>query len=188
MSYRSAEWCRGRATAAVALLVVIAALGMASVARADDHDGRVLFTQQDAVQAFDPSTGLGFQTGTTTGEIRGTSSVNFQFTFTGGPKGDAFPIAFHNTVVITDLDGDQIFFVNDGTGTFHVGGADFRGTGGPLSGTYVVTGGTGKFHGWKVGATFDYRAVATNPPSATPAFGNVYVEIFSHDKDKDGHK
>jgi hypothetical protein len=36
------------------------------------------------------------------------------------PVGDALPITFHNTVVITDIDGDQIFFDNDGTGSFHV--------------------------------------------------------------------
>ena len=58
-------------------------------------------------------------------------------------------------MTITDIDGDQIFFENDGTGSFHLGipGFAFAGSGGPLRGTYVVTGATGKFSQWKVGST-----------------------------------
>src|SRR5579864_1482092 len=121
MSNRSAGGSRMRASATVAALVVSIVVGAAARARADDRDDRTLFTQQDAVQAFNLATGAGFQTGTARGLINGTSSVSFQFTIVGPPVGDALPITFHNTVVITDLDGDQIFFVNDGTGSFHLG-------------------------------------------------------------------
>jgi hypothetical protein len=111
--------------------------------------------------------------------------VQFQFAPTGAPVGDVLPIAFQNKVIITDIDGDQIFFNNTGTGSFHVGapGAPFQGTGGPLSGTYVVTGGTGKFVNVKVGSTFDYRAIATNPPTPPGGLGNVYVQVSRQDKD-----
>jgi hypothetical protein len=158
----------------------------ASTLRADnfEFDRHVLFTQQDAVQAFDLGTGKGFQIGTATGEIAGTTLVQFQFIPTGPPSGDVLPIAFSNKVTITDIDGDQIFFDNNGTGSFHLGipTAPFQGSGGPLSGTYVVTGGTGKFSKVKVGSTFDYRAIATNPPTPPGGFGNVYVEITKHDQ------
>jgi hypothetical protein len=165
----------------VTIFVIAVALSLGasvSTVRADGRDG-LLFTQQDAVQAFDLTTGQGYQVGTATGDINGTTLVEFQFTPTGPLVGDALPIAFQNKVTITDIDGDQIFFDNNGTGKFHVGvpGADFRGTGGPLSGTYVVTGGTGKFKSVKVGSTFSYRAVATNPPSPPDRLGNVFVQV-----------
>src|SRR5262245_49893966 len=85
--------------------------------------------------------------------------VNFQFTIVGAPGSDgALPITFSNKVVITDLDGDQLFFDNTGTGAFHVGfpGDAFVGVGGPQTGTYVLTGGTGKYAVWTVGATYPY--------------------------------
>ena len=122
---------------------------------------------------------------TVTGRVTGTSSVNFQFAPTGPPVGDALPIAFHNEVILTDIDGDQIFFDNDGTGTFHLGvpGADFRGSGGPLRGTYVVTGATGKYAAeWKVGTTLEYKAIATNPPTPAGALGTVYVQLSYREK------
>lgn len=168
------------AAAALALMLTLAA-GPASAQPRNVH---VLFTQQDAVQAFDIVTGIGYQVGTASGQIAGTTYVSFQFAPSGPPVGDALPITFTNKVIVTDMDGDQLFFDNNGTGTFHLGlpGFDFRGSGGPLSGTYVVTGGTGKFAAWKVGTTFHYRAIATNPPSPTGALGNVRVEVSYHDR------
>lgn len=168
-----ARFARPAAALVVLVLVFSAAL------RASDGDRHLLIAQRDEVQAFDVATGLGYQTGTTTGLVVGTSFVNFHFTITGPPGADgALPISFVNKVIITDLDGDQLFFDNKGTGSFHVGlpGDTFAGTGGPLTGTYVVTGGTGKFAKWKVGSTFDYRAIATNPPKAG-ALGNVYAQV-----------
>jgi hypothetical protein len=175
-----------RVTASAGAAVMVAALLITTQsARADEPRGvAALFTQQDAVQAFDITTGAGKQVGTVTGRISGTSSVNFQFTITGPPVGGALPISFHNTVILTDLDGDQIFFDNDGTGTFHVGlpGDPFKGVGGPLRGTYEVTGATGKFAAdWKVGTTLDYEAIWTTPPDG--GFGTAYAQIASRAKD-----
>jgi len=176
--------CRGKAAAAVAGLVL---LGMTvSVASAQSENlrfGRTLFTQQDAVQALDLVTGKGFQIGTATGIISGTTFVEFQFIPAGPPVGDVLPISFQNKVIITDIDGDQIFFDNNGTGSFHLGvpGFEFKGSGGPLTGTYVVTGATGKYQSWTVGSTYRYRAIMTNPPAPPDRLGNVYVEI-SRDK------
>ncbi len=172
--------CRGKATAAVAALVLLAVT--ASVASAQMENSwfaRPLFTQQDAVQAFDLFTGKGYQIGFATGKISGTTFVEFQFAPAGPPVGDVLPISFQNKVIITDIDGDQIFFDNNGTGSFHLGGpgAGFRGTGGPLTGTYVVTGGTGKYQSWLVGSMYRYRAIMTNPPAPPDRLGNVYVEI-----------
>lgn len=166
------------AVVAVAGLVLMMAASIPLRAE-DDNARRILFTQQDAVQAFGAN-GHGFQIGTATGMISGTSFVEFQFAFLA-PVPDAdgsFPIAFQNKVIITDIDGDQIFFDNDGTGKFFAGipGSPFIGTGGPLRGTYVVTGATGKYRRWRVGRTFNYRAIATNPP-APGGLGNVYVEV-----------
>lgn len=164
----------------IATAVIAATVGFGPRAYADEPKGtQVLFTQQDAVQAFDLVTGEGYQIGTAKGLISGTSFVQFQFVPTGAPTGDALPIAFHNRVIITDLDGDQITFDNDGTGTFHLGipGAPFQGAGGPLRGTYVVTGATGKYSEWRTGTTFTYQAIATNPPTPPGGFGTVYVEV-----------
>lgn len=184
----SAGRYRGTVAAAVAAFALIAIVVSASSVRADDpRDTHVLFTQQDAVQAFDLSTGQGYQIGTATGMIAGTTLVEFQFVPTGPPAGDALPIAFFNKVTITDIDGDQIFFDNNGTGSFHLGvpGAPFKGSGGPLAGTYVVTGATGKFRHWKVGSKYQYRAIATNPPAPPARLGNVYVEVSFRDKGHD---
>jgi hypothetical protein len=168
----------------VATFVVASSLGVATSARADQKGVQLLFTQQDAVQAFDLTSGQGFQIGTAIGLISGTSYVEFQFVPAGPPSGDVLPIAFHNKVTITDIDGDQIFFDNDGTGSFHLGipGAPFKGSGGPLRGTYVVTGATGKYSNWKVGSQFGYKAIATNPP-APNGLGNVYVEVTFRGRD-----
>ncbi len=174
---------RRRVTCVVVAVTLSLGVSVSSV-RADGRD-RLLLTQQDAVQAFDLTTGLGYQVGTVTGDIVGTTLVEFQFTPTGAPVGDVLPIAFQNKVTITDIDGDQIFFDNNGTGKFHVGapGVSFRGSGGPLVGTYVVTGGTGKFKSVKVGSTFGYRAIATNPPAPPDRLGTVFVEISEqHDR------
>lgn len=163
-----------------AMVVTIASAVFVAHAAAQEPRGvQTLFTQQDSVQAFDFVTGHGSQVGTAIGLISGTTSVDFQFTVAGPPSGDVLPIAFHNRVIVTDIDGDQIFFDNDGTGSFHLGipGAPFQGTGGPLRGTYVVTGGTGKYSSWKVGTVFNYRAVASNPPAPPDRLGTVYVEI-----------
>jgi hypothetical protein len=168
---------------AAAAFVIAASLAMPAAARAEEKGVQLLFTQQDAVQAFNLGTGSGYQIGTAIGLISGTSYVSFQFIPTGPPAGDVLPIAFHNTVIITDVDGDQVYFDNDGTGSFHLGvpGAPFAGSGGPLRGTYVVTGGTGKFASWKVGTVFTYKAVATNPPNGT--LGNVFVEVLFRGRD-----
>ena len=184
MSNRLAGWCRVKAAAA--MLAVIVALVSVSSAHAEEREGaHVLFSQQDSVQAFSISTGKGYQVGTATGAIAGTTFVDFQFIPTGPPAGDLLPFAFHNKVVITDINGDQIFFDNDGTGSFHLGvpGVDFQGSGGPLTGTYVVTGGTGKYHAFKVGSVYSYRGVATNPPSHPGGLGTVYVEVSRRDRD-----
>ncbi len=139
--------------------------------------GDALVVQRDAVQAFDLATGKGFQIGTATGKISGTTFVDFQFAPTGPPTSDPFPITVSNKVIITDLDGDQISFDNVGTGMFHLGTGSFMGTGATLTGTYAVTGGTGKFSSWTVGTTYSYRAVWTSPPPPGTGFGNVYVEV-----------
>ena len=164
------------------MFVVIAMLASAASAFAADSQHLVM-TQQDKVEAFNLVTGRGYQVGTATGVISGTTFVDFQFVPTGPPDGDTLPIAFSNKVIITDIDGDQLFFDNEGTGSFHLGvpGADFRGSGGPLRGTYVVTGGTGKFSDWEVGKTYSYRAIATNPPIAG-ALGTVRVQVSTKSK------
>jgi len=178
--WRRVKACAGAVVMAAAILVATEPAG------AQEPRGvATMFTQQDAVQAFDFTTGQGYQIGTVTGRITGTSFVSFQFAPSGPPAGDALPITFHNEVVLTDIDGDQIFFDNDGTGTFHLGvpGADFRGSGGPLRGTYVVTGATGKYAAdWKVGTTLDYKAIATNPPSPAGALGTVLVQVAAREK------
>lgn len=174
-------WSR---TAAPAAALMILAVVCSATLRADDEVPRLLIAQHDEVQAFDFGSGKGFQTGTTTGLIIGTSYVDFHFTIVGPPGSDgAFPITFANTVIITDMDGDQLVFDNNGTGRFHAGipGDPFRGSGGPLTGTYVVHSGTGKFAKWKVGSTYDYRAIATNPPNG--ALGTVHVQVTFHDHD-----
>lgn len=176
---------RRRVLSGIAALIVTSALGFAQTAPAQERGNvHILFTQQDAVQAFDLVTGKGFQTGTARGAVSGTTFVDFQFAPAGPPDGDVLPITFQNKVIVTDVDGDQLFFDNTGTGSFHLGvpGFDFRGSGGPLTGTYVVSGGTGKYAAWKVGTEFTYRAVATNPPSPPGGLGTVYVEVSYHDR------
>jgi hypothetical protein len=158
---------------------------------------RLLLIQEDKVVAFDPFTGIGAQTGTVKGAIRGTSIVNFQFQITTFPE-----FTFNNRVGITDLDGDQIIFRNVGTGRFLYpplqdptlapGEAPFQvfgdggpgtGIGGPLVGTYEVVATTGKFiRQFPIGKVFRYRAVAYNPsvpPTAPGTTGSVYVEVYS---------
>jgi hypothetical protein len=171
----------------VAVVVVTAAMVSGPGARAQESPNvHILFTQQDVVKAFDPITGKGVQIGTATGAIAGTTFVDFQFAPAGPPVGDALPITFQNKATVTDIDGDQLFFDNDGSGTFHLGvpGFDFKGSGGPLTGTYVVTGGTGKYQQWKIGTTFTYRAIITNPPSPSGTLGTVYVVVSYHDRRK----
>lgn len=169
----------------IGVFILAATLVGATPGRADDPGSRhILFTQHDVVQAFDLTTGKGYQIGTATGAIAGTTFVEFQLVPAAPPSGDGLPITFQNTVIVTDVDGDQLFFDNNGSGTFHLGvpGFAFRGSGGPLTGTYVVTGGTGKYQQWKIGTTFTYRAVMTNPPSPPGGLGSVYVEVSSHDR------
>jgi hypothetical protein len=160
----------------------------------DDEQGehaKVLFVQHDKVVAFDPKTGLGAQTGVTTGKINGVSIVNFQFIVTAFPA-----FVFRNRAGITDLDGDQIIFKNVGNGRFVVPGLSdptltpatpypyqvfFNGLGGPLVGTYEVVATAGKFVAkYPIGRTFVYRAIAYNPsvpPSPAGTLGSVYVEV-----------
>jgi hypothetical protein len=165
------------------VLVVLVTLLVSAASGFADDSQHLALTQQDKVEAFDFVTGRGYQVGTATGVVSGTTFVDFQFFPTGPPDGDVLPIAFSNKVIITDFDGDQLFFDNEGTGSFHLGvpGADFRGSGGPLQGTYVITGGTGKFSEWEVGKTYDYRAIATNPPIAG-ALGTVRVRVSTKSK------
>jgi hypothetical protein len=98
------------------------------------------------------------------------------------------PITFQNKVIITDIDGDQLRIDNDGTGSSHLGipGFPFQGSGGPLRGTYVLTSATGKYSGWKVGSTFSYRAIATNPPNPPGALGTVYAEVSYRETGRQG--
>jgi hypothetical protein len=175
-----------RRVAITALAVVIASVFGPSAAAQDPRSAHVLLTHRDTVQAFDLTTGKGHQTGTVTGLVNGTSSVEFQFAPAGPPDGDVLPITFHNKVIITDIDGDQLRFDNDGTGSFHLGipGFPFEGSGGPLRGTYVLTSATGKYSHWKVGTSFSYRAIATNPPSPPGALGSVYAEVRYRDNDR----
>jgi hypothetical protein len=161
-----------RPAAAFIVLTII----FGATLRADSQ--KLLFAQRDEVKAFDVTTGAGYQVGTTSGLVEGTSYVNFKLVITGGPGPDGgLPVSFNNKVIITDIDGDQLFFDNNGTGVFHVGipGDTFAGVGGPQTGTYTLTGGTGKFATWTVGATYEYRAVMTNPPNG--ALGNVFAEV-----------
>ena len=153
---------------ALAALVCVPAAHAAGAAK-------TLFTEQESVREFDLVTGRGTQVGTVLGLVSGTSSVEFQLVVAGPPAGDALPITFHNRVIITDVDGDQIFFDADGTGTFHLGvpGASFSGAGGPLKGTLVVTAATGKFSTWQVGSAFGYRAVMTNPADQGTVYGEA---------------
>ena len=169
-----------RSRVAVAVLAVVFAAAFGAPASAQTfRSPHLLLTQRDTIQAFDLVTGRGFQTGTASGLINGTSFVEFQFSPAGPPSGDVLPITFHNKVVITDVDGDQMRFDNDGTGSFHLGvpGFPFQGTGGPLRGTYVLTSATGKYGDWQLGTAFPYRAVVTNPPNPPAALGTVYVEV-----------
>jgi hypothetical protein len=167
-----------QAAATFAAMAILAGGLASSVAFGDgaENRGNVLFTQSDRVTAFNPNTGAGQQVGTVTGKIAGTSIVNFQFI----PDADFihnFKITFVNIVVLTDLDGDQIKFINQGSGRF-IGPIDpgVFGTGGPLTGTYQALDGTGKYRSW-IGKKFPYRAVASNSPTA---LGTVYVEVYSN--------
>jgi hypothetical protein len=159
-----------------AAAVIVLAIVCSTALHADGQ--KLLFTQRDDIKAFDTTTGTGYQSGTTSGLVAGTSFVRFGFVITGSPGADGgLPVAFNNKVIITDIDGDQLFFDNNGTGVFHVGlpGDPFAGVGGPMTGTYQLTGGTGKYATWTVGATYEYRAILTNPPNG--ALGNVYAEV-----------
>ena len=170
---------RGVVTAGIATTVFLFSVSVAGAQPESRLFVSPLFTQQDTVQAFDLGTGKGYQIGTATGKISGTTFVDFQFAPTGPPVGDVLPISFQNKVIITDVDGDQIFFDNNGTGSFHLGvpDAEFRGSGGPLTGTYIVTGGTGKYESWTAGTAYRYRAIMSNPPNPADALGTVYVEV-----------
>jgi hypothetical protein len=153
-------------------------LGLAPSAWADPQGTQLLFTQRDAVRAFDLNTGQGYQIGTVSGLVSGTSSAQFQFTPSGPPSGDALPIAFQYHVTVTDFDGDQLRFDAEGTGTFHLGapGASFEGSGGPLQGTYTVGSASGKYSGW-VGNTFAFKAIATNPSAPAGTLGTLLGEV-----------
>ncbi len=170
------------------LVATLLPLATAMAQNATPGRNNILFTQQDEVQQFildlGTGTGTGYQTGTAIGKISGTTYVSWSFqvvAFLSDTKGT---ISFDNTVIITDLDGDQITFKHEGTGLFHFafnpGNDVFQGTGGTLTGTYEVTDGIGKYASW-VGNKYDYRGVATNPPQPNPVtkFGTVYAEVYS---------
>ena len=148
------------------VLAVPAAFGQAASNR-----GNVLFTQQDRVVAFNPGTGVGQQVGTATGKINGTTIVDFQFTPLAGGQ-----FSFINSALLTDLDGDQVKFLNVGTGQFIIPLDTTFTIGGPLVGTYEAVSGSGKYASW-VGKKFPYRAVASN---SQIALGTVYVEVYSN--------
>lgn len=180
MSNRSSGRSRmSRRLVAAAAAAVLASVIAPRASAQDPRSAHVLLTHRDTVQAFDLATGQGYQTGTVTGLVNGTSFVEFQFVPAGPPAGDVLPITFRNKVIITDIDGDQLRFDNDGTGSFHLGipGSSFQGSGGPLKGTYVLTSATGKYSDWKVGMTFSYRAISTSPPNPPGALGTVYAEV-----------
>ncbi len=172
---------RMRVIGMIAFLLTLAILATLSAAgqSATSNRKNVLFTQQDTVVAFDFVTGLGQQVGTVAGHISGTSIVNFQFIPTSPTT-----FNFNNAVVITDLDGDQIEFSNAGTGSFLMPPIDpaVFALGGPMSGTYEVTKGTGKFSAW-VGKKFPSRAVISNPVPRGLSLGTVYVEVLSNPLD-----
>lgn len=179
MSYRSHASRMSRRLAAAAAAAILASMIAPGASAQDPRSAHVLLTHRDTVQAFDLVSGEGYQTGTVTGLVNGTSFVEFHFAPAGPPVGDVLPITFQNKVIITDIDGDQLRFDNDGTGSFHLGvpGFPFQGSGGPLRGTYVLTSATGKYSDWKVGTTFSYRAIATNPPNPPGGLGTVYAEV-----------
>src|SRR5512147_3149257 len=96
MLMRSKAWrldmvkrCRGKAGPAIAALALLAVTVSVTSAQTENPPfGHTLFTQQDAVQAFDLVTGKGYQIGTATGKISGTTFVEFQFAPGGPPVGD----------------------------------------------------------------------------------------------------
>ncbi len=190
--------CLRRSTLLVFVLIATLSILATAVAQ-NTTPGRanILFTQQDEVQKFELNPpdlehhnllwGKGYQTGTAIGKISGTSYVTWTFLVVTPIVDDKATISFDNTVIVTDLDGDQITFRHVGTGLFHFALFDvftdtFQGSGGTLTGTYQVTGGIGKYASW-VGNKFDYRGIATNPPPKVPGglepLGNVYAEIYS---------
>ena len=101
---------------------------------------QLLFIEHEAVQMFDLTTGEGQARGTATGKVSGTTSVQFSYAPAGPPQGD--------------IDGDQLFYDADGTGSFHLGSA------------------------WTSMNRCPYRAVATNQPSG---LGTAYVELSKCD-------
>ncbi len=169
------------------LAVSLSAGTVLAQGNSDNSRNNILFTQQDQVKEFSLETLKGYQVGTATGKISGTTSVVFAFAFPQVSAGQP-NLAFTNHVTITDIDGDQIFFLNEGTGFFNPppSSETFFGSGGPLTGTYKVTSGTGKYASWRIGTTYRYRAVATNPAwgylGIVPggALGTVYVEVYSN--------
>lgn len=184
-----------RRSALFTLVLMATLLPLTSAMDQNTTPGRanILFTQQDEVQEFvlNPltGTGTGFQTGTAIGKISGTTFVAWTFQLVTPIVHDKATISFDNTVIVTDLDGDQITFKHVGTGLFHFAfdpSDTFKGSGGTLTGTYEVTDGIGKYAAW-VGYRYNYRGVATNPPQVTaanqPALGTVYAEIYSNKKD-----
>ncbi len=132
----------------------------------------VLFAQQDQVTAFNLDGG-GQQIGVVTGKVSGTSVVNFQFT----PTSERTTFSFDDTVVITDLDGDQLKIRSRGTWRLITQiDPSVISIGGPLVGTYEVLSGTGKYVSW-TGKKFPYRGVAGFQASG---IGTVYGEVLSN--------
>ncbi|MCU1300661.1 MAG: hypothetical protein JWQ87_945 [Candidatus Sulfotelmatobacter sp.] len=146
---------------------------------------RLLFIQQDNVVSF-PPTGDGVRVGTATGRINGTTIENFQFLPVPPPRFEA-----NDLLVVTDVDGDQLLFLVNiaghflptssagGIGNFPsgTGQGNIFGLGGPFTGTYQVTGATGKYV-LLINRKFPCRGVASNPAKGN-FLGTVYVEVFS---------
>ena len=159
-------------------------LGLAGLSRAAESEDQkalnapVIMKIQDSVLSF-PVTGDGVRAGTVTGVINGTTITNFQFLPVPPPVFQADDLC-----VVSDIDGDQLFFRVRVTGRFLEAFGDaslpsgiVSGVGGPFSGTYEVTKATGKYS-YLVGRKFPCKGIGSNPAKGN-AFGTVFVEVYS---------
>lgn len=143
----------------------------------------LFFAQRDNVTAFNTSTGVGTQIGTTEGVITGTSITNFLFTPTSQTT-----ISFDNRCLITDTDGDSIIFDVKGTGQFLVPPpsdpnnslGNLLALGGPLVATYTAIIATGKY-AFLIGQKYPAVFSAENAVGGSSGLlGTVYVEVYSN--------
>ncbi len=172
MLWRKLQFGRAMLFLAAVVLTLAWAIPSAKAQTASTERSNVLFIQQDTVTTFDVATGEGSQTGTVTGKISGTSIVAFQFAITSNTT-----FNIENKVVITDLDGDQLRIRDQGTGRL-IPSIDLTvsSLSSPMTGTYEVLGGTGKFQAW-IGKIFRYRAVRSY---TTDGLGTAYLEVMSN--------